>query len=193
MSEGAVSRGALVGSIISAAFGIGWCQWGAFGITGTAAIVVRVLGAVLGVALIVGCVRARRELRTDPAGAAGSRSMFAARGYRIVVLIEVIALAGGAAVFGVTGRTEYQIAWFALVVGVHFVAFGRLFATRFYLLGAALIAAAVLGTVIGLAGGSAGLVEAVTGFASAVSLFVAAILTIRQLPARHADMVPAAS
>jgi hypothetical protein len=185
----AVSRGALIGSIISAAFAIGWCQWGALGITGTASIVVRIVGAVLGVVLIVRCIRARRQLRGD----GDSGSVFATSGYWIVVFGEVVALAGGSAVLGATGRTEYQIAWFALVVGVHFLVFGKLFATRFYPIGAALVGAAVAGTVIGLAGGGAGLVEAVTGLVTAVSLFVPPILTIRQLAVQRPTETPAAS
>ena len=63
---------------------------------------------------------------------------------------------GGAAILGATGRRDYVIAWFAIVVGIHFLAFGRLFFSGFYWLGTALIAAGIAGTIVGLAGGGLG-------------------------------------
>ncbi len=101
--------------------------------------------------------------------------MFAARGYRLVVAAEVIALVAGSIVLIATNRTEYQIVWIAFVVGVHFVAFGRQFAARYYLLGGALIVAAIAGLVVGLAGGGVAVTAAVTGLAAGVCMFVAAV------------------
>ena len=57
---------------------------------------------------------------------------------------------------GVIGHREYIIAWVAAVVGVHVLGFGRHFGVGFYWLGAALIAAGIVGAMVGLVGGSAG-------------------------------------
>ncbi|HET9103691.1 MAG TPA: hypothetical protein VFN55_10090 [Solirubrobacteraceae bacterium] len=71
--------------------------------------------------------------------------------------VKIVALFGGGAVLHATGETAYTIAWFALIVGAHLLAFGRAFWASFYIVGAVLIAAAGAGTVTGLAGGSAAL------------------------------------
>ena len=104
--------------------------------------------------------------------------MFSSPSYRRIAIAEVVALFGGAALLGATGRHEYVIAWFATVVGVHFLAFGRLFFAGFYWLGTALIAAGLAGTVVGLAGGGLGGIEVTTGLIAAASLFVAGGSTV---------------
>jgi hypothetical protein len=97
--------------------------------------------------------------------------MASSASFRLVVALEVIALIGGAAVLGATGHREYLSAWFATVVGLHFVAFGRLFWAGFHWLAAALIVAGVAGATVGIAGGGAGGINAVSGLIAAVSLF----------------------
>lgn len=166
-------RGALTGTIISGVFGLAWTEWGASGISGGFSTAVRVVGIVVGLVIVLWSVRLRRSVREN-----GSGSMFSSPSYQRIVVPEVVALFGGAALLGATGHHEYVIAWFATVVGVHFLAFGRLFFTGFYWLGMALIAAGIAGTVVGLVGGGLGRIEVTTGLISAASLFVAGGLTV---------------
>jgi hypothetical protein len=151
--------GALTGAMIAGGFGIAWALWGASGLSGGPAVAVRVGGIVIGVLILLGSVllqrparRARRMGRSPPG--AGSGSMFSSPGYRMVVALEVLALVGGGWLLGSTGHGQYTIAWFAGVVGVHFIVFGRLFWAGFYWLGAALLGAGTAGAVVGLAGGA---------------------------------------
>jgi hypothetical protein len=104
--------------------------------------------------------------------------MFSSRGYRLVGALEVIALVAGGALLGATGHSEYTIAWFAGGVGVHFLAFGRLFWTGFYWLGAALLAAGAAGAIVGLAGGGSDAIRAVSRLMAATSLFAAGSWTV---------------
>ena len=141
---------ALIAAIIEGGFGIGWIEWGSSSRARSAWTAVRVLGAVIGLVIIARAIRLRRA---NPGPA--EQSMFAARGYRLVVAAEVIGWSRAASCSFATNRTEYQIGWVAFVVGVHFVAFGKQFAARYYVLGGALIVAAFAGLLVGLAGGGA--------------------------------------
>lgn len=189
-----VGRNALIGSIISAGFGIGWVEWGTLNLGGTASTVIRIVGVVIGVVLIVRGIRLRRQQRAAQRANPGpaERSLFASRGYRLVVAAEAAALIAGYLVLGALHQEAYQITWFALVVGVHFIGFGRLFAFRFYYVGAALVLAALAGTIVGLAGGSIALVQAITGFASGLTLFVTPLVTIVQYQAQQSRVEAAA-
>lgn len=169
-----VDREALIGVAIAGGFGIAWAFWAASGLSGGAATAVRIAGAVLGVVLVAAaliCRGAAGPGESPPGG--GSESMFRSRGYRVWVAVELVALVGGNVLLGATGHGAYVAAWTALVVGVHFVGFGRLFAPVFYWLGAALIAAAIAGATVGAAGGTRQAVEASTGLIAAASLFAA--------------------
>ena len=79
---------------------------------------------------------------------------------------------------GVIGHREYIVAWVAAVVGVHLPGFGRQFWVGFYWLGAALVAAGIVGAMVGLVGGSAGAIKGAAGLIAAASLFVAGGSTI---------------
>jgi hypothetical protein len=92
--------------------------------------------------------------------------------------VEVISLFGGAAVLSADGETAYTISWFALVVGVHFLAFGRVFWAGYHIIGLVLIGGALAGAITGLAGGSAAGIRAVTGLVAAADLFLAAAWTL---------------
>jgi hypothetical protein len=189
-----IGKNALIGSIVSAGFGIGWVEWGTLHLGGKASTAIRIVGVVIGVVLIVRSIRFRRKQRAAQRANPGpaERSMFASRGYRLVVAAEVVALAAGYLILGAVNQSAYQIVWFALVVGVHFIGFGRLFAFRFYFVGGALVVAALAGLIVGLAGGGIALVEAVTGFASGLTLFVAPLVTIRQYQAQQ-DQIQASA
>ena len=171
------TRGALAGAIISAAFAVAWAMWGASGLSSTAAAVIRIVALLAGLALIGRAMM----LRQSSPRAADENSMFASTEYRWIVAVEVIALFGGAVVLGATGETAYTIAWFALIVGAHFLSFGRAFWTGFYVVGMVLIGGAVAGALIGLAGGSAAGIRAVTGLTAATDLFFASAWTVLYL------------
>lgn len=184
-----LGSGALTGAIISAAFGIGWVQWAAGNVSGTGSIVIRVVGGVIGLVIIIRCIRLRLTSRAESGPA--QQSMFASRGYRLVVAAEAVALIGGGLALTALHQTEYQICWVSLVVGVHFLGFGKLFAARYYTIGGALILAALAGTIIGLAGGGVALVQVVTGFISALVLLAAPAVTLVQYQAQQAQPQPA--
>ena len=99
----------------------------------------------------------------EGADAGASRSMFRSPGHRLVVVLEVVALVGGGALLAATGHAEYTIAWYAGVVGLHFLVFGRLYWAGFYLVGGALVATGVAGAIAGLLGGSPSAVKATSG------------------------------
>jgi hypothetical protein len=189
-----VGKNALIGSIISAGFGIGWVEWGTLNLGGKASTAIRIVGVVIGVVLIVRSIRFRRKQRAAQRANPGPAepSMFASRGYRLVVAAEVVALVAGYLLLGALGAGTYQIVWFALVVGVHFVGFGRLFAFRFYFVGAALIVAAIAGLIAGIAGGGVAIVQAVTGFAAGLTLFITPLVTIRQYQSQQSQVEAAA-
>ncbi len=174
------TRAALVGSAISAAFGAMWAAWGAGGLP-AGRLAVTVVGIALGAAVVAAAVAVRGRVpsaRGVPADQGGS--FFSARGYRITVVLEVVAIVAGNAALGATGLGAYVIAWTALVVGVHFVAFGRMFAGFFHVVGGALVVAAAAGAAAGLAGGGPDAVQAVTGLLSAAVLLVAGAWGIRR-------------
>jgi hypothetical protein len=163
-------REALVGVVISGAFGIAWAQWAATGLGGLAATAVRLGGLAVG-ALLVGLAAVRFLRRaTGPAGAGGA-SMFASRSYRIVVAAEVIALFGGNIVLNGIGRNEYVPVWTALVVGVHFIGLGRSFSPIFHWISGGFVVAAVAGLAESRSGATA--ITTTTGLVAALTLFLA--------------------
>jgi hypothetical protein len=181
-----LGKSALIGSLIEAVAGIGWTEWGAAGLTGPVAMVIRIVGIVVGLVLAVRAVRVRRGLAADPGSA--QPQMFASRGYRLIVAAEAVAIIVGVLILGLTHHSEYNICWISLVVGVHFFGFGKLFATRFYYVGAALLVAAVAGAIVGFAGGGVVGVPAVTGLASGLVLLVASAVILVQFQAQRAKL-----
>lgn len=164
----------MVGVIIAGGFGIAWAFWAASGLSSGVAAAVRIAGAIVGALIVAAAVlrhRAAGSAGSDPSSRSGS--MFRSRGYLAWVVVEVIALVGGNVILGASGNSAYVAAWTALVVGVHFIGFGRLFAAMFYWLGAAFVAAAITGAIAGAVSGTRQAVEASTGLIAAASLFVA--------------------
>ena len=167
-----VTRGALTAAAISAGFGVAWSLWGASGLGGSAQFAVGAVGVVLGVLIVVGALHARGRAPED------EESVIRSRPYRLIVVLEFAALVIGSVALGSTGHNEYVPVWYAAVVGVHFVAFGRAFWMGFHAIGAALLVAAAAGLVVGLAGGSRGAIVGTTGLAAAAVLLVAAALIV---------------
>lgn len=162
------SRDVLTASVVSAAFGIAWVLFGAGGLPAGTQAAVRGLGIVIGLVIIVRATQLRRSapVPTTPG--------FRSRQYRTVVAAEVAALVAGLIALALTGHVKYLAAWFAVVVGVHFVAFGRFFSRMYYTLGAVVTAGGVAAAIVGVAGGSAAQIEATAGLVAATSLFTAA-------------------
>jgi hypothetical protein len=168
-------KGALVGAIISGGAALAWSLWGASGLSGAASMAVRVAGTVIGLIIILWCAYL---WRSAPAGGSGSGTMFSSPAYRLIAAAEVLALIGGNVFLDAIGHREYTIAWVATVVGIHFLGFGRRLWVGFYRLGAALIAAGIIGAIVGLAGGNADAIEATAGLITAASFLVAGTSTI---------------
>ena len=162
------SRDVLTASVVSAAFGITWALAGASGLPAGAQAAVRGLGIVIGVVIIV---RALRLRRSAPVPATPG---FRSRQYRTVVAAEAAAIIAGLLALALTGNGKYLAAWFAVVVGVHFVAFGRFFSRMYYALGAVVTAGGVAAAIAGVAGASAAQIGATAGLVAAASLFTAA-------------------
>lgn len=99
--------------------------------------------------------------------------MVRSRAYRLVVVLEVVALLAAGVILSAAGESRYLAAWVAAAVGVHFLAFGRFFAVSFYWLGAGLLVGGVAGAMVGLGGGGKAGIEAVSGLVAAVSLLAA--------------------
>jgi len=110
--------------------------------------------------------------------------MFSSRAFVVIAVVEVAAIRVGIVGLDVSGFEEYVIAWVALVVGAHFVAFGRLFWPGFQRLGAALVAAGCIGIAVGATGGSPGAIKAITGLLAAISLFAAGAWAGASSPSR---------
>lgn len=166
------SRPVLIGSAVSGFFGGLWAVWGSGGLGQPWRAVLTAVGIALGLAVVAGAlVYARRAPDgTGDGGGGGGGSMFASRAYRVIVTVEVVAIVVGNVLLGRNGLGDYVIAWTALVVGVHFLAFGRVFDRTFTGIGAAMVVAALAGAVTGLAGGGGDAVLVITGVLSAAVL-----------------------
>jgi hypothetical protein len=193
MAEGTDSDGgALVGAMVAGGFGAAWSLWAATGLPATAAAVARIAGVAIAVAIVAGGVVLHRFSTPRPAPDEGS--MFSSTPYRVTVALEVAALVGGNLLLNGTGHQKYVIAWVAAVVGIHFLAFGRLFWTGFYWLGAALVTSGAIAAIVGLSGGGADAVTALCGLLTAGSLFVAGASTlVRARSTPEADQVASVS
>ncbi|WP_052521459.1 hypothetical protein [Agreia bicolorata] len=166
-------RGALIGSIISAIFGVAWGFWGSSGLPHFAALCTQLVATLIGLVIVIAAVKRQTQIpKGDPSR---GRTLFSSRAYVTIVVSEVLAIVGGNIVLTATGQDQFRIALVSAIVGLHFLAFGRLFWSGFYWLGAAMLVAAAAGIAIGVITNDANLVLIITGLASAASLFVAAV------------------
>jgi hypothetical protein len=176
--------GGEIGGLVAPAFGVLWTLWGASGLAGTTSGVIRALGVIVGVAMVVAivCLRSERPPTAAPSAAAPaigkSGSMFASRGYLVVTALEVVVIGVGNRLLSATGHPDYVIAWVALVVGIHFLALGRLFFPGFYWLGAGMVVAGLFGAGVGAVGGGAAGVKAASGLTAAASVFASGAWTV---------------
>jgi hypothetical protein len=168
------ARGALVGALVMSGFGIGWALWGGGALSGTAAAVVQIAGLVIGLALIG---VAASLLRRSPPGS--GTSMVGTRSYWALVAGEFAAIAAGAAILAATDHARYVAALVAVVVGIHFLAFGHLFWSGFFVVGAVLLVGAAASVGLGLGGAGNGAVIGAATLVAAADLFGTSLLAIR--------------
>ncbi|SKA95714.1 hypothetical protein SAMN06295879_2069 [Agreia bicolorata] len=176
----ASDRGALIGSIVSGVFGVAWSFWGSSGLPHFAALCAQLAATLLGLVLIIAAVKRLTRIAKVSDSPSRRQTLFSSRAYVIIVVAEVLAIFGGNVVLTVTGQDQFRIVLVSAIVGVHFLVFGRLFWSGFYWLGAAMLATATAGTIVGLSTDYANLILVITGFGSAASLFVAAIPPLRR-------------
>jgi hypothetical protein len=169
-ATGTRRAGVVIGSLVGTVFGLVFVEVNSGGLPGNWPTVVRIAGAVVGVVLLLGILRASRLPGGRPDRDHGG---FSDRRYWTIVGIEGFALMGGLFVLNaVFERPEFAVAWIAVVVGVHFVGLAKLWHMDLYLvLGGVMTALGVIGFVIGATGGSAGTVGVVSGVGSGVALF----------------------
>jgi hypothetical protein len=159
-------RGALVAISIEGIFGALWALWGSSVLPAPYSVIVALIGVVAGLWLMVGSIRIVRTLTDEPAPG----SMVTNWRYRLIVVAEALLIVVGAVVLNLTRNGQYLAPWAALVVGLHFLLFARIFSPRFALLGWPLVGAAVLGTVLGLVFGGREVVVATTALISSAVL-----------------------
>ncbi|GAB3161014.1 hypothetical protein GCM10027161_69710 [Microbispora hainanensis] len=139
------------------------------------ALVLRIAAAVAlagVVAVWILAVGHARSTGAEPGiGGGGAAGKMFGLGFAVVVVIEAVALFGGIAVLRALGRPEASnVAWIALVVGVHFVALGPIWRDRTIMVpGAVLTALGVAGLVM-TATSAVAWVPVVSGVLSGVTL-----------------------
>ncbi|MDR7326801.1 MULTISPECIES: hypothetical protein [Catenuloplanes] len=141
-----------------------------------------VAGAVLGVLLaVLGALLARRG------AAAGSPLADSAvrHRYDVVAAAGAVLVLVGVTVLGSLGADEYVAAWFAAVVGIHFVPLGRAFGEPLLYLSGVLITAVALlaAVVVALRGGDTSTIAA-TGTGLLLLLTAVPTLLGTRVPAR---------
>jgi hypothetical protein len=173
-----VSRGMLAGAVTAGLFGVVWAESAAAAVSGPAPAAIRAVAGAAALVIVLWSARLWRSAAADIAPGAWARPMFSSPRYAAIVALQILAFGGGNALLGAIGGREYVVAWVAAVIGLHFVAFGRLFWPGFSWLGAALLTASAAGAAVGLAGGGADGIEATTGLIAAASLLIAGGWTV---------------
>ena len=163
--------GIVVGSLIGTAFGLVFILANSGDPVAPWPAIIRAAGLFVALLLVLGVVAVARR---SPAAVPGNSDAagFMGRGYRIIVVAEVIALFGGLMLINnVFHRPAVAVAWVAVVVGVHFIGLAKVWRMPIY---------TVLGTVqtlLGLAGfllyafGAPSAIGLVSGVGSGVALF----------------------
>jgi hypothetical protein len=145
---GAQAIGLLIGAVGGAAFVV----FNSSRIPPPFGVGAAVLAVLALVGLVVLLVR-RRGVDEEAPGPDEGPGMFG-RGYRLVVIAEVVAIVLGVVVLGRLGLSLAVLPWVALVVGVHFVALGRVWrrASQAWV-GAVVAVCGVVGFTVALGGG----------------------------------------
>jgi uncharacterized membrane protein YhaH (DUF805 family) len=181
-------RGIIVGSLISAGFGLVYVLVNSGSLPGPVAAGLRVLAAAVFVAVLVGLFHAARTLRVVEPG-----QERLGRAYWVVVGIEGIALLVGARLLaGPLDTPEAGVAWVSFVVGVHFFALAVVFSESFFhWLGAAIAVCGAAGLVLAVADADEAAIDLVSGVTPGAILLAAACLGVRRLHHRSRSDAPA--
>ncbi len=124
----------------------GWSQVGSPASWVPFLIVGSTVGAIVAVLALILAMKHRK-------GASAMRGAGGSRAYRWAVIIEVGAIAAGAAALGLTGHAAYIPPWVLFIVGVHFLPLGNLFRIQSLRMCGLLVAAvAVIAPIVGVTG-----------------------------------------
>ncbi|WP_157018199.1 hypothetical protein [Cryptosporangium arvum] len=165
-------RGRGVAAVIEGFFGAMWFGWATSDAPGWL-LPVLIAGSVAGLAVVVlGVVLAKRS----PAGSSPMADPAVRKRYNIIVAIEFGLIFAGAAVLGQVAE-DYIAAWIALIVGLHFVPLGRVFAQRLLeVAGWVITAAAIVAGVVALTTDAD--TSTVAGVGAGTTLVVTGVLTV---------------
>ncbi|MFI6321063.1 hypothetical protein ACIBG8_26235 [Nonomuraea sp. NPDC050556] len=165
-----VNTGLLIGAVLGAVFVMVNAQSPLNPGVGTALRVVAIAGAVAVLAL---WFLAQRQVHGSPAEA--RQNMFS-KGYWIVVAIEAVLLFGGTKLLTAWGvPTQVNVAWVALVVGVHFLGLAPIWKSRSILVPGAVLTALGLAGFAVAAAGSVEWVPLVSGVGSGLALVAGSV------------------
>lgn len=177
------AAGAEIGGPIAASFGLVFVIVNSAALPGALRVGLIAVAALVAVAIIVLSLRLMRRWGGRGSGAGRGaasglggpaddprgRSPFGAAFWIIVAVEPFLIVVGTRIVTGLFGD-EFGVAWIALVVGVHFLPFARIFGLRRFLaMGAAIAALGVIGFCLGFSGWEAA-IAVVSGVGSGAVL-----------------------
>lgn len=162
-----------VGALVGTVFGLVFVLANTGSLATAPATVLRVLAVLAAVAVVLLLRTGRGGPQPERPGGTGF-----GRGYWLVVLAEVVALFAGINVLTrVLDAPQAGVAWVSTVVGVHFVALGRVWSEPFFArLGAALLLCGVAGLALAAAGSGDAAIDVVAGVLPGGLLLGAALL-----------------
>ncbi len=169
------------GGLVVLTFGFIFVEADATGLHSGQQGVVRGAGFIVALVLFAAINRTARAAASAAPGAA--RRPRLGRQYWMVVAVEVVALLAGLLVInGVARAHELTVPWIAVVVGLHFFAFVRMWQNRAYaVLGVVVTALGVAGFLLYANGASAVTIRVVSGIGSGVALYLAAAYALARL------------
>jgi hypothetical protein len=153
LAYGFAVDGRTVGLLIGAVGGTAFVVLNALRLPFVAGLPLAVSAVVALVVLVALVLRRRGGAGVDAAERVGDGSGMYGRGYRAVVAAEVVAVVAGVVVLGRLGLGLAVLPWVAFVVGVHFVALGRIWRQpSLVAVGAVVAVAGGVGFALALAG-----------------------------------------
>jgi hypothetical protein len=149
-----------IGILIGATFGLVFVLVNSGSLPSGVSLVLRIVAGLALVGLVAYLVTRSAPARAPAAGAIGF-----SRGYWWVVIAEVVAIYAGLMVIGrVFDAPQANVAWIALVVGVHFIGLAIVWKQPvFHVLGAAIAACGVMGLLLAAVGTSTVAIDVVGG------------------------------
>lgn len=167
-----VNTGLLIGAVLGAVFVVVNAQSPLNPGVGTVLRVVAIAGAVAVLAL---WFLSQRRLHASAAPVETRQNMFS-KGYWIVVAIEAVLLFGGTKLLTAWGvAPQVNVAWVAVVVGVHFLGLAPIWKSRSILVPGAVLTALGLAGFAVAAAGSVEWVPLVSGVGSGLALVAGSV------------------